>query len=72
MLIFYLFLEKCPVSIKNNLEFSSRHPLTEKALMIFCFGAAFEATNRIVLSIRQQPNKCPGITLLIPEALARM
>jgi hypothetical protein len=46
--------------------------LDQKALMIFRFRAAVEATNRIVLSIRQQPNQCPGIILLIPEALARM
>jgi len=56
--------------IENNLELSSRHPLTKKALVIFRFRAAVEAINRIVLSIRQQPNKCPGIILLIPEALA--
>ena len=35
-------------AIENNLEFSSRHPLTEKALVIFRFRAAVEATNRIV------------------------
>jgi hypothetical protein len=39
-------------AIKNNLEFSSRHPMPEKALVIFRFRAAFESTNRIVLSIR--------------------
>ena len=36
------------LAIENNLEFSSRHPLTEKALVIFRFRAAVEATNRIV------------------------
>jgi hypothetical protein len=59
-------------AIKNHLEFSSRHPLTEKALVIFCFRAAVEATYCTVLSIRQQPNQCPGVILLIPEALALM
>ncbi len=37
--------------IKNNLELSRRHPLTQKALVIFRFGAAVEATNCIVLDL---------------------
>ncbi len=58
------------ISIKNNLELGSRHPMPEKALMIFRFRAAVEASYRIVLSIGSKPNKRPGIILLIPEVLA--
>jgi hypothetical protein len=57
-------------AIKNNLFPQQQHPLTEKSLMIFRFRAAVEATNRIMLSLRQKYNKSSGVILLIPEVLA--
>src|ERR671932_1485357 len=65
-----LMISRHSCLIEYDLELCHWHPLSQKALMIFRFDAAIEASDCIVLSVWQQSHQCPRVILLIPDAIA--